>query len=117
MSKGSKMQEMLEGLYDELTEAARSTNRIYKSAKEPQDYFTHEFKLKHEARPTFGKKYISLEEVLKLWIPKWKSEERLKYNPTRVLLNKEEGRILETEAGEVLLPYLYCIMMNLFLPL
>jgi hypothetical protein len=117
MSKEQKMQELLESLYDDLTEAARSTNRIYKAAKEPQDYFSHEFKLRHDVRDVFGKKYISLEEVLKLWIPRWKREGRLKYNPTRVLLNKEEGRILETEAGEVLLPYLYCIMMNLFLPL
>jgi hypothetical protein len=111
------MEKMLETLYDDLTEAARSTNRIYKAAKEPQDYFTHEFKLKHGVRDVFGKKYISLEQLLKLLIPKWKSEGRLKYNPTRVLLNEEEAKTFETKVAEVELSDLYCIMMNLFLPL
>ena len=111
------MQELLESLYDDLTEAARSTNRIYKAAKEPHNYFTHEFKLRHDLRELFGKKYISLEQVLKLWIPRWKSEGRLRYGPTRVLLNEEEARILETKAGEVLLPDLYSRMMGFFLAL
>jgi len=114
MSKGSKMQQMLENLYDELSEAARLTNRIYKAAKEPQDYFTHEFKLKQEARPTFGKKYISLEQILKVWIPKWKSEGRLKYNPPTLEINEEEARIFDTKKGIVQLPQLYSLMMSLF---
>jgi hypothetical protein len=85
------MEELLQELYNELTKAAHATNRIYKTAKEPEDYFTHPWKVSHSLRTALGTKRISLEELLKLWIPKWKSEGRLQTNPITLQLSKEEA--------------------------
>jgi hypothetical protein len=88
-----KMEELLQELYNELTEAAHSTNRIYKAAKEPEDYFTHPWKVPQSLRTALGTKRISLEELLKLWIPKWKSEGRLQTNPITLQLSDEEAEL------------------------
>ena len=110
-----KMEQLLEQLYDELTEAAHSTNRIYKAAKEPEDYFTHSWKLCRPLRTSLGTKRISLEDLLKLWIPKWKSEGRLQANPIRVQLLKEEAELLGLpKAKEVDIYELFRLMMGLF---
>lgn len=110
-----KMEQLLEQLYDELTEVAHSTNRIYKAAKEPENYFTHPWKLHRPLRTSLGTKRISLEELLKLWIPKWKSEGRLQANPIRVQLLKEEAELLGLpKAKELDIYELFRLMMGLF---
>ena len=109
------MEQLLEQLYDDLTEVAHSTNRIYKAAKDPQDYFTHPWKLRHDVRGILGTKRISLEELLKLWIPKWKSEGRLRTRPVSLKLTKEEAEMFMLyEAKEVDIYELFRSMMGLF---
>jgi len=116
LSRMSKMQELLEQLYDDITEAAHSSNRIYKTAKEPHDYFTHSWKLRHSLREPLGTKRISLEELLKLWIPKWKSERRIHFAPRiTISLTKEEAKLLDlAEPKEVDIYELFCLMMGMF---
>ncbi len=83
------LQKLLEKMYDELTDSAITAKKIYYAAKEPQDYFTHEFKLKPAARKLLGVKRISLEKLLDIWIPIWKRENRLNINGSLVRLGKE----------------------------
>ena len=122
------MERLLEQLYDDLTEAARSTNRIYKAAKLPQDYFTHSWKVRKVRKVRKGHKgcedippllqahlRLSLEGLLKLWIPKWKSEGRLKSGGEVVELTDQESRLLGlSEAKEVDIYELFRLMMGLF---
>lgn len=116
------MEGLLEQLYDDLTEAARSTNRIYKAAKLPQDYFTHTWKVRkvrkvREDTSTLLQAHLrlSLEGLLKLWIPKWKSEGRLKSGGEVVELTDQESRLLGlSEAKEVDIYELFRLMMGLF---
>lgn len=114
------MQGLLEKLYAQLTESARSTNRIYKSAKatQPDNYFTYSWKLRKELRPAFQTKRISLQEILKLWIPKWKSEARLRFAPLAVVLNDKEAGLLGLPAPkEVDIYTLFILMMKMFKPI
>jgi hypothetical protein len=83
------LQTLLEKMYDELTDCAISSKKIYYAAKEPQDYFTYEFKLKPAARKALGVKRISLEKLLAQWTPIWKRENRLNINGSVVRLGKE----------------------------
>ena len=107
------MQQLLERLYDELTDTARSTNRIYKIAKKPQNYFTYAWKLKKNLQSFAETKKMSLEQLLKLWIPKWKSEGRLKNG--LVELTDQESRLLGLEEAKVVdVNELFCLMMGLF---
>ena len=112
------MQKLLEQLYDELTDAARSTNRIYKAAKIPQDYFTYAWKLKHHLRDRLGTKRISLEQLLQLCIPKWKSEGRLKVRSSTdlsILLNEQEAELLGLGGSRQIDIYeLFRLMMGMF---
>jgi len=116
------MEELLEQLYDDLTEAARSTNRIYKAAKLPQDYFTHSWKVRkvrkdREDIPPLlqGSLRLSLEGLLKLWVPKWKSEGRLKSGGEAVELTDQESRLLGLREAKVVDIYeLFSLMMGLF---
>ena len=87
------LQDLLEKMYDELTDSAISAKKIYYAAKEPQDYFTHEFKLTPAARKALGVKRISLEKLLALWTPGWKRENRLNING-RVIRLGEEAELL-----------------------
>ena len=83
------LQKLLESLYDDLTEAAISAKTIYKQAKQPTDLFTHQFKLKKAARAILGRKYASMEELIDLWLPQWKSEGRLSANGYLVRVGEE----------------------------
>ena len=87
-------QTLLECLYDDLTESAISAKAIYKQAKQSTDLFTHQFKLKKSARAMLGMKYASMEELLDLWLPRWKSEGRLSANGYLVRVGKEEAELL-----------------------
>ncbi len=88
------LQRLLESMYDELTDAAIGAKKIYYAAKEPQDYFTHPFKLKKEVRDILGVRRISVDGLLKLWIPRWKEEGRLNRNGSVVRVGDEEARLL-----------------------
>lgn len=90
----SSLQDLLEHLYDDLTEAAISAKAIYKQAKQPTDLFTHSFKLKKSVRHVLGKRYASMEELIDLWLPRWKSEGRLSANGYLVRVGKEEAKLL-----------------------
>ena len=127
----SIMEALLEQLYDDLTETALSTNRIYKEAKIPQNYFTYSWKLKRSLRNTklfLGIKRFSLEQLLQLWIPKWKSEGRLKVKQSgqsgqsghsgqsiTIELNQQESELLGLRgAKEVNIYELFSLMIGLF---
>ena len=89
------LQDLLEDMYDVLTDAAIGAKKIYYAAKEPQDYFTHPFKLKPTARKVLGVKRISLEKLLAQWTPIWKREGRLNLNGSVVRLGKQEAELLD----------------------
>lgn len=84
----------LEKLYVDLTGAAISSNRIYKAAKKPQDFFTHAWKLKPAAREVLGKKRASVEELLAAWLPEWKAEGRLSANGSTVCVAPAQAELL-----------------------
>lgn len=88
------LQDLLERLYDDLTDAAINAKRIYKQSRKPTDLFTHSFKLTSAAREVLEKKYASMEELLELWLPRWKSEGRLSANGYWIRLGKEEAELL-----------------------
>jgi hypothetical protein len=102
------LQKLLESMYDELTDCAIASKKIYYAAKEPQDYFTHEFKLKPAARKLLGVKRISLEKLLARWTPIWKREGRLNFNGSLVRLGKEEADLLGFQPEETLDVYEVC---------
>lgn len=102
------LQKLLESMYDELTDCAITAKKIYYAAKEPQDYFTHEFKLKPAARTLLGVKRISLEKLLALWTPSWKREGRLNHNGSLVRLGKKEAELLGFQPEETLDVYEVC---------
>lgn len=102
------LQKLLESMYDELTDCAITAKKIYYAAKEPQDYFTHEFKLKSAARNLLGVKRISLEGLLARWTPSWKREGRLNHNGSLVRLGKEEAELLGFQPEEPLDVYEVC---------
>jgi hypothetical protein len=83
------LQDLLERLYDDLTDAAISAKTIYKQAKQPTDLFTHSFKLTRAARVVLERKYASMEDIINLWLPRWKSEGRLSANGYWIRLGKE----------------------------
>lgn len=88
------LQKLLEHLYEDLTDAAISAKTIYKSAKQPIDLFTHSFKLTKVAREVFQEKYMSMEEILDSWIPRWKKEGRMSANGYWVRLGAAEAELL-----------------------
>lgn len=92
------LQKLLEHLYDDLTDAAISAKTIYKEAKKPTDLFTHTFKLTRAARSVLEMKYASMEEILDLWLPRWKSEGRLSANGYWVRVGREEAELLGFQA-------------------
>jgi hypothetical protein len=67
-----KIKSLLYKLDDLICDSIESTKKIYYKAKEPQDYFTHRFKLTPEAREFFQTKSLSLQDILTLWLPTWK---------------------------------------------
>jgi hypothetical protein len=88
------LQKLLEHLYDDLTDAAISAKKIYKTAKEPQDLFTHPFKLTKAARAVLEERYMSMERILDSWIPKWRKEGRLSANGYWIRLGATEAELL-----------------------
>jgi len=102
------LQALLEDMYDVLSDAAISAKKIYYAAKEPQDYFMHEFKLKPAARKLLGVKRISLEKLLARWIPIWKREGRLNVTGSIVRLGKDEAELLDFQAEQEVDVYELC---------
>jgi hypothetical protein len=103
-----RLQDLLETMYDDLTDAAILAKKIYYASKVPRDFFTHPFRLHESARRLLGVKRISLEELLKLWIPRWKREGRLNANGSRVRLGKEEAQLVGYEPEEEVSVYDLC---------
>jgi hypothetical protein len=87
----------LEKLYVDLTDAAISANRIYKTAKKPQDFYTHQWKLRPDVRDLLGKKRASVEELLAAWIPEWKAQGRLSSNGSTICIAPAQAKLLGLE--------------------
>lgn len=102
------LRRMLNAMYDELTDCAIASKKIYYEAKEPQDYFTHEFKLKPKARKILGVKRISLVKLLAMWTPIWKREGRLNHNGSSIRLGREEAELLGFQLDEEIDVYELC---------
>ena len=66
------LQNLLEQLYDDLTDTARALRKIrrFRNSKFPP--LTEVRRLTRNARTFLGVKEASLEDLLKLWIPGWK---------------------------------------------
>jgi hypothetical protein len=102
------LQKLLESMYEELTDCAIASKKIYYASKEPQDYFTHPFKLSPAAKKRLGVKRISLEKLLETWIPTWKRECRMNHNGSRIRLGKEEANLLGFQPEEEVDVYEVC---------
>lgn len=89
--KTDRLQSLLESAYDELTEVALVTRKIYKSRS---------FKLTKEAREFLGKKRSTLEELAELWLPLWNSQGRVLANGFLVRVPEPEATLLHIH-GEV----------------
>ena len=90
----------LETVYVDLTEALKSARAVAKATKQSkgsQDFFTQPWKLKRQYRPSFGKKYISCEEIIAGWIAQWKAEGRWRTNGRKLRIGKKEAEILGLE--------------------
>lgn len=85
-----KIKSLLYKLDDLICDSIESTKRIYYKAKEPQDYFTHRFKLSHEAREFFQTKSLSLQDIVTLLLPTWK----LSPNGFQVTLPTQQAEFL-----------------------
>ena len=103
------LQNLLESMYDEFTDCAIKAKKIYYASKIPQDYFTHEFKLRPAARNLLGVKRISLEGLLARWTPTWKLEGRLNFNGSIVRLGKEEAELLGFQPEDEVDVYDLCV--------
>jgi len=92
--------ELLEKMYDDLTDAASRSHRIYKSLQDK--------KLTPEAREILGKKRVSIQELLDLWIPIWKAENRLSANGDVVQVSAVEAKLLKFQPDEKVCVYRLC---------
>jgi hypothetical protein len=96
-------------MYDELTDCAIASKKIYYAAKEPQDYFTHDFKLKPAAQAALGVKRMSLEKLVNLWTIVWRREGRLNADGSVVRLGKDEAALLGYQPEEEVSVYDLCV--------
>jgi hypothetical protein len=83
--KTDTLQLLLESAYDQLTETAHITRKIYKARS---------FKLTKEAREFLGKKRSTLEELAELWLPLWNSQGRVSANGFLVRVPEPEATLL-----------------------
>lgn len=103
-----RLQELLESMYDDLTDAAILAKKIYYASKVPNDYFTYPFRLNDKARRFFGVKRLSLESIVNQWLPRWKQEGRLNANGSQIRLGEVEAHLLGFESEEVVNVYELC---------
>jgi hypothetical protein len=109
-SNNSPLSAKLEKLYDELTDLTSRTYRIYKIAKQmrKEDLYSTPFTLKPSAAKYFEKEKMSVEEILNLWIPVWKSEDRLGVSGKTIRLPQKEATLLHMSAEEPVNVYDLC---------
>lgn len=89
---------LLNKIYDDLTEATLSAKSMHTILKEPQDLYTHEWRLHTAARNALKMKYASIEKILDLWTAKWKKEGRLSANGYWIRIGQEEAELLGLRA-------------------
>jgi len=90
-----KMQVLLLGLHDDLTEAINHLKKVSKAAKGQNSYKVQRV-LKKDIRKIFETKYASIEDLIEFWMPLWEDEGRVCDNGRNIKLG-EEARLLGLE--------------------
>ena len=92
-----KMQALLLGLHEDLTDAIDHLKKVTKAAKGQNSYKVQRV-LKKDIRKIFDTKYASIEDLIEFWMPLWTDEGRVCDNGRNIKLGDEAKLIgLEPE--------------------
>jgi hypothetical protein len=91
----SKLQLLLENLYDDITDSVHELKNLRKKVKGMNQIY----RLKKEAQRIFKRKDASVQEILDFWLPLWKAECRITHGGIR--LGEEALLLNETPEAEI----------------
>lgn len=97
----SKLQLLLENLYDDITDSVHELKNLRKKVKGMNQIY----RLKKEAQRIFKRKDASVQDILDFWLPLWKAEGRITQRGIR--LGEEAILLNETPEAEIS-PYDLC---------
>lgn len=97
----SKLQTLLENLYDDITDSVHELKNLRKKVKGMNQIY----RLKKEAQRIFKRKDASVQDIIDFWMPLWKAEGRITSAGIRL---GEEALLLNQTPESQISPYDLC---------
>ena len=97
----SKLQTLLENLYDDITDSVHELKNLRKKVKGMNQIY----RLKKEAQRIFKRKDASVQDIIDFWMPLWKAEGRITSAGIRL---GEEALLLNETPESQISPYDLC---------
>ena len=97
----SKLQTLLENLYDDITDSVHELKNLRKKVKGMNQIY----RLKKEAQRIFKRKDASVQDIIDFWMPLWKAEGRITSAGIRL---GEEALLLNQIPESQISPYDLC---------
>jgi hypothetical protein len=97
----SKLQLLLENLYDDITDSVHELKNLRKKVKGMNQIY----RLKKEAQRIFKRKDASVQDIIDFWMPLWKAEGRITNAGIRL---GEEALLLNQTPETQISPYDLC---------